>query len=81
MRPPSCPSPYRVPPPGVPRAGSRREPPVEPAVIGVLCAVLGCSLLRFGLFVWGHEQHGSDGVLALAASAASAYYLSRLSRG
>jgi len=74
-------SPYRVPGEPVLGTGRRRERPIEPGVIGVLVAVLACSLMRFGLFVGRGEQHGSDGVLALAASAVSAYYLSRLLRG
>ena len=79
MRPPS--SPYRVPPRAAPGTTGGREPRIEPSVIGVLLAVLGCSLARFGLFIWRNESHGSDGVLALAASAVTAYYLSRLLRG
>jgi hypothetical protein len=74
-------SPYRAPPEAVPGTGPERPPRVEPSVAGVLLAVLGCSLARFGLYVFRGEHDGSDGVLALAASALSAYYLCRLLRG
>jgi hypothetical protein len=74
-------SPYRVPPKAVPGTGPERPPRVEPSVAGVLFAVLGCSLVRFGLYVFRGERDGWDGILALAASALSAYYLCRLLRG
>jgi hypothetical protein len=44
----------------------------------VLLGVLGCSLVRLGVFVFGAERFGADALLALAASALSAYYLLRL---
>lgn len=76
----SCPrgAPYRVPgevPPS--------EAPAPPAragaeTLGILTFVLGCSLLRFGLFVFRPERFGVDPALALAASAASAYTLARV---
>jgi hypothetical protein len=75
MRLPS--SPYRVP---ARKAGGAAEPtlPADPVPIGVLAAVLACSLIRFGLFAFGPERAGLDPVLALVAAAASAYYLKKL---
>ena len=81
MRLPLRQSPYRARPRDAPGTGAEREPPVEPAVLGVLVAVLGCSLMRLALFFWRDERHGPDGALALAASAVTAYYLSRRLRG
>jgi hypothetical protein len=45
--------------------------------MGVMLAVLGCSLARVGLFATRDEPVGIDPALALAASVASAYYLVR----
>jgi hypothetical protein len=42
-----------------------------------LAFVLGCSLLRFGIFVSRGEPLGVDPVLALAAAVVSAYTLAR----
>jgi hypothetical protein len=43
----------------------------------VLLWILGCALLRFGLFVCCGERFGADPVLALAAATAALYTLSR----
>ena len=70
-------SPYRVPPVD---AGESGAPPAQGDVstLAVLLFVLGCSLLRLVLFAVGPERFGVDPALALAASAASAYHVSRL---
>lgn len=70
-------SPYRVssrdePGPAEPRA------PLDVTTFGILLFVMACSLVRFGLFAFRPERLGLDPALALAASAASAYYLVRL---
>jgi hypothetical protein len=72
-------SPYRVPAMSAPEVAG--APRIDRTVLGVLIFVLGCSLLRFGLFVLHGERHGPDALLALAASCASAYYLRCLFRG
>jgi hypothetical protein len=69
-------SPYRV--AGVPRAEvrrGRRRPEVWALVF-----VLGCSLLRIGLFAFGSERFGPDPPLALALALGSAYTLCALAR-
>ena len=81
QRQPSRASPYRTPPEPVPDAADGRAPRVEPSVTLILLAVLACSLVRLGLFIFHGARQGPDGVLALAASATTAYYLCRLLRG
>jgi hypothetical protein len=75
MRLPS--SPYRVP---AREAGGAAEPapPADPVPLGILAAVLACSLIRFGLFAFGPERAGLDPLLALVAAASAAYYLKAL---
>ena len=72
-------SPYRVPAMAAPEGVG--APRVDRTVVFVLLFVLGCSLLRLGLFVLHREHHASDALLALAASSTSAYYLRCLLRG
>ncbi len=72
-------SPYRV-PGEVPRPDAGSGAPVEPSVVGILLFVLGCSLLRFGLFVFRSERFGVDPMLALATATVSAECLVRLLR-
>ncbi len=78
---PSRASPYRVPGEAAPAPAAGRERRVDPMVVAVMVFVLACSLLRFAFFVHGSGRQGPDGVLALAASSASAYYLFRLLLG
>jgi hypothetical protein len=65
-------------PASAPAEAGEPGPPADPVPIGILAAVLVCSLLRFGLFVFGAERAGLDPVLALVAAASSAYYLRKL---
>ena len=73
-------SPYRVSGRAAPSAGVP-PPRVDRTVVAVLACVLGCSLLRFALFVFGPERLGVDPILALVASAVSAYDLARTLQG
>jgi hypothetical protein len=50
---------------------------VDPVPIGVVAAVLVCSLIRLGIFAFGSERAGLDPVLALVAAASSALYLQK----
>jgi hypothetical protein len=73
-------SPYRVSGRGAPDAPAP-PPRVDPAVVAILAFALGCSLLRLGLFVFRSERLGVDPILALVASAVSAYDLARTLQG
>jgi hypothetical protein len=68
-------SPYRV-PGHVALSEAEARSSSEPSLVGVLLFVLGCSLLRVGLFLFQPEHFGVDPMLALAVAAASGYYLS-----
>ena len=70
-------SPYRV----SAREGAGEGEPrarADGVTVGILVFVFACSLVRFGLFAFGAERFGRDPLLALLASAASAYYLRSL---
>ena len=73
-------SPYRV-SGGVALHAGVPPPRIDRTVVAVLAGVLGCSLPRFGLFVLGPERLGVDPILALVASAVSAYDLARTLQG
>ena len=77
----SRPSPYRVGAEVAPDPAVSPAPQVELGVAGALLFAWACASLRFVLFLAGPERLGVDPLLALAASATTAYYLARVLRG
>jgi hypothetical protein len=70
-------SPYRA---AVEVRPEAEEAPSAGSGVWAVVFVLGCSLLRFALFVCSEERFGIDPALALALAVGSAYTLCVLSR-